>query len=253
MPDVSFAIVVASLHGRTGKTLLARVIAEYFLLSGEQPFIFDTDAVDHRLLTLFPHDATVIDLAQVPQQMMLFDTMAEASRESRVVDLTHRSFGQFFDLMRQTDFIVEARSRRVEPVIVYIPDRRHDSFEAGVALGRRFPDCAFVVVENAYHGPPRESTRQSEAYRALKAHDLRFVMPRLSPDITEALEEPALSLGDFMRRPLSHADAARLPEELRRARTELRGWLLGLMQEIHRVTRAVASYAAPALAHPSYS
>jgi len=252
MADLSYAIIVASLHGRTGKTLLARVIAEYFMLSGEMPYIFDTDPVDHRLLTLFPHTTRVVDLPQVPHQMTLFDTLAKASRESRIVDLTHRSFGQFFDLMRQTDFIAEARARGVEPVILYIPDRRRDSFEAGVALGQRFPDSAFVVVENAFLGEPRDSVRSGDAYRALKAHDLRLLVPTLAPDITEALDEPSLSLSEFMRRPLSRGDAERLPEYLRRARAELRTWLLAIFQGVHRITLAVDGDLAP-VADPRYS
>lgn len=235
MRDLSFAIIVASLHGRTGKTLLTRIIAEYFLLSDEQPYIFDTDAVDLGLRTLFPDAVQVVDLAHVPQQMTLFDTMVTPSPQSRIVDLTHRSFTPFFELMQQTDFIHEARASRIEPVVFYIPDHRQDSFEAGVALSRRFPDCAMAVVENAYVPTPRELTRESDAYKALKAHDLRLVIQPLARETIERLEEPSPSLGDLLRRPLSHAETAHLPEHERQFRMQVRSWLIALMQEVHRV------------------
>ena len=243
MGDLSFAIVVASLHGRTGKTLLTRVVAEYFLLSNEQPYVFDTDPVDFGLGTLLPGAVQVVDLAHVPQQMTLFDTMVEASPQSRIVDLTHRSFTRFFELMQQTDFVREARANRIEPVILYIPDHRRDSFEAGVDLRRRFPDCAMVVVENACLRTPREVTRESDAYRALTAHDLRLGLPLLARETAERLEESAPSLGDLLRRPHSYAETARLPEHERQLAAQLRSWLITLMREIHRVRLEVAGRA----------
>ena len=52
----SLAAIVASLHGRTGKTLLARVLADYFVLAGNRPLVFDTDATEQTLHGWFPYD-----------------------------------------------------------------------------------------------------------------------------------------------------------------------------------------------------
>ena len=60
----SFAAIVASLHGRTGKTLFARVLADYFLLSGNRPLVFDTDFTEQTLRASFPADTVVIDLIE---------------------------------------------------------------------------------------------------------------------------------------------------------------------------------------------
>jgi hypothetical protein len=246
MSGPSFAITVTSLHGRCGKTLLARVIAEYFFLSGEAPYIFDTDIDEHPLRAVFPHIALAVNLALVRHQMALFDTLAKPSTESRIVDLTHRSFRTFFELMRDTDVITEARARRIEPIIFYIPDRKPDSFEAGVWLRERFHDCTFVVVENAFVGMPRADIQHSAAYRSLATNELRLLMPGLTSTLVDALEEPSLSLSDFMRRPLTH-DPGRLPDELLEAKA-LRTWLVALFQGIHRVTGTVIKRTAPLLA-----
>jgi len=253
MPNLSLAAIVASLHGHSGKTLLARVMVDYFVLSGQKPYIFDTDPVERALYRLFPEETCLLDLGLVPDQMTLFDTLARDSPQSRIVDLTHRSFGVFFDLMRQTDFIAEARSCRVEPVIFYIPDRKRDSFEAGFALRERFPGCGFVVVENGSLGEPRGNTRQCEAYQALRAHNLRIVIPRLDRAIAEALEEPSLALSDFMQRPMTNAELRRLPGDLIRARMQLRTWLIAMFKEIYRVTQFIAVHAEASLASPTYS
>ena len=74
-PRPSVAAIVASLHGRAGKTLLARILADYFILSGRRPALFDTDATERMLHSAFPDDAIVVDLTEVRDQMILFDTL----------------------------------------------------------------------------------------------------------------------------------------------------------------------------------
>jgi hypothetical protein len=148
MRGASLAAMITSLHGRTGKTLLARALIDYFVLSGSKPCIFDTDAIERGLYALFPNAAHVVDLTIVRDQMMLFDTLAKPSLEMRIVDVAHYTFAKFFELLRNTDFVLEARSHNIVPVIFYIPDRNADSFEAGAVLRDTFPECPFVVVEN---------------------------------------------------------------------------------------------------------
>src|SRR5271157_6368916 len=105
MRGESPATIVASLHGHSGKTLLARALIDYFTLSGRKPYIFDTDAVERRLHSLFPADAIVIDLAVVRDQMLLFDTLAERAPVARVVEITQRSLTKFFELVQETNFV----------------------------------------------------------------------------------------------------------------------------------------------------
>jgi hypothetical protein len=186
MPGPSFAAIVASLHGHVGKTLLARTLTDYFRLSGGSPYIFDTDAIERGLSGLFP-EARVVDLAVVLDQMVLFDTLAKRSPEMRVVDVTHSSLTKFFELLRETDVIAEASSNKVELIIFYIPDRRIDSFEAGLILRDNFPDCAFIVVENAFFREPRPKARLDQSYKALTTHNWRFRMPKLHEQVVDAL------------------------------------------------------------------
>jgi hypothetical protein len=247
MHSPSFAAIVASLHGHVGKTLLARALTDYFVLSGGRPLIFDTDAVERGLHALFPADARVIDLAVVRDQMLLFDTLARPCPEMRVVDVTHRSLTKFFELLRGTDFIAEARSNDIEPVIFYIPDHSLDSLESGLVLRDNFPDCAFITVDNAFLKEPLHNVRQGYAYQALRAHNWRFAMPKLAEQIVEALEESHLSLGDFMRQPLSSSGEVPLPDNLAaRLRLPLRTWIFRMFQETHRLTYALVNHEEPA-------
>ena len=44
-----FAAIIASARVRAGKTLLARLLADNFLLSGTRPALFDTETAERRL------------------------------------------------------------------------------------------------------------------------------------------------------------------------------------------------------------
>jgi hypothetical protein len=242
MPETSFAAIVASLHARTGKTLLARVLAEYFILSGVRPLLFDTDTAECRLCASFPHDTMVVDPSQVPDQMTLFDTLALTTPEARVVDVTHQSFRKVFKVMQDIDFIAEARTRNVEPAIFYIADRNADSYAEALHLRGRFAGCPFVAVDNPFLGVPADHIRKSDAYQSFLAHELRLTIPMLDPAATLALADPQFSLSDFMRRPIALGEATLQPEASPLdVRASLRPWLMRLFKDIHRISRIVTT------------
>jgi hypothetical protein len=231
MERVSFATIVASSRGRNGKTLLARLLAENFILAGEQPAIFDTDMVERTLAKCFPKDAIGIDLDRVTDQVALFEALSAPSPNSRVVDLTHRSFKKFFDLMIDSDYVYEARSRGIEPVVFYVPALDPDSFEHGRQLLARLGDCAFAVVENPYLGEVKPFARRGIGYRTLEAHGLRLRIPALDPVLVGAVDDSTLSLSGFMRQP---------PADLSfEARDAIRLWLIKVFREISHVLRSV--------------
>jgi hypothetical protein len=233
------------LHGRTGKTLLARVIAEYFALSGRRPMIFDTDAAERTLHAAFPYDTVVVDLHETRDQMTLFDTLAARAPESRVVDVSHYARRKFFKVMAESAFVAEARARAVEPIVFYIADRNPDAYEEARQLRERFADCAFVLVENAFVGRVKELTRRSGAYKAMEDHDLRMALPRLDHALADILEDPVVSLGDIVRQPLSRSADAMPGGLIFEEREALRAWLVGVFRDIHRLAREAENRAPP--------
>jgi hypothetical protein len=241
------AAIVASLHARTGKTLLARVLGDYFALSGRPPLVFDTDVTEQTLRALFPDDTVVVDLTETRDQMTLFDTLARRSPEARVVDVSHHAFRKFFHVMFESQFAAEAHVRNVEPIIFYIADRGPDAYEEARHLRARFADCAFVLVDNAFIGKVKEQTRRAAAYQEMQEHDLRMALPRLDAALADALDDPGLSLGDIVSQPLSRSDTECMPGDLPfEERAMLRAWLMQAFRDIHRLTRAIETRA-PAL------
>jgi hypothetical protein len=240
----SIAAIVTSLHGRTGKTLLARVIADYFLLAGDRPVLFDTNTTEQTLHNWFPNDTLLADLTETRDQMLVFDTMVARSRKARIVDVSHYAYKRFFKVMQESQFAAEARMRNVEPVIFYIADRNPDAYEEARTLRERFEDCTFALVENAFVGRVKDLTRRSPGYRALVDHDLRISVPPLDLGIAEAIDDPAVSLSDLINQPLSRS-ADEHPAGLSfEEQTAVRRWLVHLFREIHRASRAVEGRAA---------
>jgi hypothetical protein len=232
MKGRNLAVIVAAFRPGSGTTLLARLFADYAILSREHPLIFDTDSLDGDLRRYFPHSARLVDLDRVQGQMSLFDTLASAAPGTRVVDVTYRRLKKFFDLMHDIDYLPEARLRQVEPIIFYIVTRDFESYEQGRNLRDRF-DCPFVVVENAFIGRPMQRLHHSGGFAALSQHPLRLHMARLDPPLADVIADPCVSLSEFMRQ---DPDTPVLAHLTREHRSAIRAWIIRMFKEIHRVT-----------------
>lgn len=248
----NFTYIVASLHGRSGKTLLARLIADYLILNGETPELFDTDAIERKLSTCFPANTVVIDLDKVTNQMQLFDTLVSEATSPRIVDVTHRSFPKFFKLMEEIGYVAEARGRGNEPVIFYMLDREAESYEHGLALRDHFKDCSFIVVENEANGRPDRALQLNVNYMTLMRNDLQMPLPALDPMFASVIEDPFLSLSGFMQDPPAGMPDGKvsLAYMSLEARNAIRGWLKQANAEIHRLVETVKLRADMAFKRP---
>jgi hypothetical protein len=241
----SLAILVVSPHERSGCTLIARLFAEFFRLSGDAPLLFDTDAAKPKFSKYFP-EAELVNLDQTKGQMQLFDTLPMRAHEPKIVDVTSRAFPTFFSLMRDIDFVKEARANNVEPVIVYIPHYEAEDFERGFRLKEHFA-CEFMLAENAFLGAAPQSLHSVNSYWALKAHPVHMMIPLLDPMNMNLMEDERVSLAEFLKASAPGA-AAPTPGEKAAlplaylsldARSKIRNWLKPALREIQRTVQLV--------------
>jgi hypothetical protein len=243
-PKKQHVLIVSSLRPRTGKTLLARLLAEYLTFSGVPRVVFDTDAADPKLSSYFPNDAKVVDLDRVPDQMKLFDTLVSHPGKSQVIDLTHRSFAKFFNLMRDIGFADEAKAAGVEPVVFFILDGTAEAYDQALALRERFRDTGLVLMTNDFVGEPSRGALNSSGMIGLAGHKPQMRLPVLDPFYVSALEDPRLSLSEFMRRatqgdaapplPMGQMSLAYLSIE---ARSGITTWIAPLFNEFGRTLK----------------
>jgi len=236
-----FTYIVSSLHGRSGKTLLARLLADYLILKGDSPELFDTDTSEKRLSAFFPSHSVPIDLGKTINQMQLFDALVAPASMPRIVDVAHNAAPKFFHLMEESGYVEEARERENEPAIFYIAGSDPESFARGLSLREHFKNCNFVVVENAASGRPDRALQLSVDYMALMRHDLQMQLPALDPMFASVIDDPDLSLSGFMQNPPAGMPSGKvsLAYMSLEARNAIRGWLKLANAEIQRIAETL--------------
>jgi hypothetical protein len=186
--------ITASDQHRNGKTLLARLLADYLMLDGFDPFMIDTDAPDGPLRSYFPGRTALADFAHMHGQMKLFDTIMASPGRDYVVDLPARHLDGFFKAAHELHFFKEAKAAGFRIIVFYIVDRSPSSLKAARLL-QEFPGIdLFVPVHNKFVG-----TSWPESERGL-------TLPALPQAIAFAVTEKRFSFRAFVLGDVQHLD-----------------------------------------------
>jgi hypothetical protein len=140
--------IVASDQHRNGKTLLARLLADYLLLDGRDPFLIDTDAPEGPLRNFFPGRTALADFAAIKGQMKLFDTILAAPGRDYVIDLAARHTESFFAAERDLAFFSACREIGFRIFVFFVVDESLVSQRAAVEARRALQVDLFVPVRN---------------------------------------------------------------------------------------------------------
>ncbi len=194
MKNPTLAFIICSLGGRAGKTMTARLLADYFLLSDRTFVGFDTDTHEPSFAMRFPQEVVASDVNTIQGQMALIDPLLVADGVPKIVDLWHRSLEGFFALLDQTEFIAEARKLDVEPIFLFVADGTARSVEAAARLVERYPDVQFVLVVNDGAVPGVERREEFNRYPSGRS----FKIAALDPLLLQKIEEPGFSLSRFL-------------------------------------------------------
>jgi hypothetical protein len=213
MKNQTLVFIVCSPIGRAGKTLTARLLGDYFLLSGRTFVGFDTDAHEPSFAARFPQEVVVSDLNTIQGQMALIDPLLVADGVPKIVDLWHRSLEGFFTLLDKTEFIAEARKLSIEPVLFYVADGSPRSIETAGWLSSRYPDLQIVIVINGGGAADLEGREELGRYPVGRS----FKIAALDPVLRQTIEEPGFSLSRFMLMPPANMSIV--------VRAGLREWL----------------------------
>jgi hypothetical protein len=190
----TFVFVVCSLSGRAGKTTTARLLGDYFLASRRTFRGFDTDAHEPDFARRFPDEAIVADISTIQGQMALIDPLLENDAIPKIIDLWHRSFEAFFTLIDHTGFITEARSRGVEPILLYVDNGAPRAADVAARIGERYPGLQVMMVQNQMANTEAADQPDGPALRS-------FRIGRIDPLLQATIEKPGFSLSQFMRAP----------------------------------------------------
>lgn len=205
--------IICSPFGRVGKTMTARLLSDYFLLSGRTFLGFDTDAHEPTFAARFPHEVVVSDLNTIQGQMALIDPLLVHDEVPKVIDLWHRSMDGFFTLLDHTGFVAEARNLAIEPILLYVAEGSSRSVAIAGRIAGRYPDVQIVIVENEGAVQAQENGDEFGSYPAGRT----FKIAALDPVLRQIIEEPGFSLSRFMLTPPTNMSIV--------VRAGLREWL----------------------------
>lgn len=211
---------VCSPHSRTGVTTAARLLTDYYLSRGVAVEGFDTDSREPRYAEWFPDLSQVVDIGEVKGQISLFDRLLLCDETPKIVDVWNRSYERLFSTIAEIGFFEEARQIGVSPVVLYQVDATESAAGGALSLATTWPDLWITAIHNEGAAP-----LGAEAHEILARYPTRgkFVIPALERPIAKALDDPYLSLADFLQDP---------PQDMSIVvRAALKGWILPIFTQ----------------------
>jgi len=151
-------MIVCAPRPRVGRTLIARLLVEYFLGSDRRVQAFDVNPNDPMLSQIMPahtHQATIGDTRG---QMSLFDRLIINDGRPKVIDLAPALFDPFFDVVHQIGFVDGARARSIDTVALFVVEDHTRSVQAYRRLIAKHPGLLVVPVHNR-HCDAEDGTR----------------------------------------------------------------------------------------------
>jgi hypothetical protein len=177
--------IVCSGQHRNGKTLLARVLVDFLMLEGRDPFVLDADAAHNPLRSFFPGRTAVVDFTTIAGQMRLFDTILNSPGRDYVIDLPAPETGHFFDTAGELRVFDEFHRLGFRVIVLFIVDKDKGAPAAADALARRHGIDLVVPVRNLFIGS------------AWAAGHYALTLPALDQTLVAAIENRRFSLRAF--------------------------------------------------------
>ena len=153
MPRTPVYIVCSPRPG-VGKTLVARLLAEFLLLRHGAVAAYDINLREPSLLDYLPDQTETAIISDTHGQMALMDRLIVDDGVPKVVDLGFHAFDDFFKMIEQIGFVKEASRRNVEPVVLFIAGSDRPSTRGWTMLRSTFPTMKTIPLTNDHVGDP---------------------------------------------------------------------------------------------------
>jgi hypothetical protein len=190
--------ICCSPHKRTGTTTTARLLTDYFILSGRSFLGFDTDPHEPDFGARFPGAVTIVDAGKVQGQVAMFDRLLVHDEAPKIVDVWHRSYDAFLETIEQIGFMDEARRMAIQPIALFHADATAGSLAAAQALAQRWPELAMVIVTNKGAAPLGQD---GVDILAQFPSARRFIIGALDASSKAVFEAPDFSMAQFLLAP----------------------------------------------------
>jgi hypothetical protein len=195
-PHRAHIYLICSSRPRTGKTLIARLCAEFDRAVVSPTVPIDLGTGDPTLSEFLPGPTIRGSIADIRGQMALFDRLAARDGISKVVDIGSPHASSFFTIMRDIGFAVEAQDRAINTSILFIVTSDEASGRTYAGLREQFPSFTLVPVYNEIVAYGRD-IRRAFVQRTVGFPALQI--PRLPPELQTMIDTPLFSFAEFRR------------------------------------------------------
>ena len=207
--------VVCAPHRSGGKTLISRLLTEYYVLDGRPVAAFDLADEGPQLTDYLPQYTTLADLDDIFSQMAFFERLIAENAGAKIIDVSgRRTFKSFFSIAQEIGLFAEARRHHVEPLILFIVDPDPKSPEVYADLRHRFSEASLLPVRNMTETSPRLACDMPANSREAPSS---VEIPRFSFVLRALIDRQSFSFSEFWRSP-----QATIPKGLQ---DELQEWL----------------------------
>lgn len=202
--------LVCSDQARNGKTLLARVLVDFLLMEGRDPFCFDLGYPEPALRLFFPGRTAYLDFSQPEGQAQVFDTLINRAGRDYVIDLPAPQLALFCEQASSRNFQTSAEEKGFRTAVLYVVDREERSLQTAVAVEEVLLPDIFVPVANRMVGSALPAGVPGPA----------LVMEKMEDELHAVVSNRRFSFRIFMQ-----GDQTAVPPRLR---TSLKNFLHGL-------------------------
>lgn len=140
--------VVCSPGRSDGRTLVSRLLTEFYVLGGRPVAAFDLCDEGPQLADYLPHLTTIADINDIRDQVRFFERLIAEDEGPKIVDVSHRFFNGFFSTAQKIGFFEEAHRHSIAPLILFVVDERPKTPEIYATLRRCFPEASLLPVRD---------------------------------------------------------------------------------------------------------
>jgi len=216
--------IVCSPRRRVGKTLISRLLIEFHDVDARPVMAFDLADEGPQLTDFMPERVTAADIGDIFGQIDFFDTVLADNLTTKVVDLSHRIFANFFIIIQKIGFFEEARLRGIQPILLFMVDPDPKSARAYSILQRWFTTVPLVPVRN--HAVAR-GMNFIDSFPNAGAVQVSPEIPALGRPLSVLLDQHGFSFSQFW-----HEELERFPVQLDE---NLRPWMRRIFFQFRQI------------------
>jgi hypothetical protein len=227
-------ILVGADKGGVGKTTVTRTLLDYFVAHNIPTRAFDTESPRGTLKRFHPDVTQVVDVTTIPDQMKIFDTLAEADAKITVIDVRAGLLSSTLAALRDIGFLDIVKKGQVTFAVFHILGPSIASLDEIAETAAFVGDAKYFLVKNHINNTTFfewDPATYDSYFRRIK-DAVEISVPHLNEMACEQVELASVPFLTFVANKTANAEPASYSFVLR---GYVRHWLGNVWGEYDRV------------------